>query len=144
MLRGLHQCTDTPTQLKYLLAKAKSRISVMKIITGSDIRAGYHVLCSFYVHAIHSIVDYSSIALLQLTPSQISKLETIQNKCMRLILGAPWWTRLANLREESHLVPLQTCNQQMVAGSIGKIVSRRDDGPLAKSLRHNEPKSQNA
>lgn len=54
---------------------------------------------------------------------------------MRLILGA---LILANLREESHLVPLATKIQQMVAGLVSRIVSRNDNGPLARSLR-NDP-----
>lgn len=86
------------------------------------------------VHAIRYVIDYSSIALMNLSKTEISKLETIQNKCMRLILGAPKWTRLVNLREESQLVSLETRIQQMVAGIVSKVVSRHDN-PLAKSFK---------
>lgn len=74
--------------------------------------------------------------------SQVSKLETIQNKCMRLIIGAPHWTRLPNLLEESHLVPLQTHIQQMEAGLVSVIVSRHDNGPHTKSPRNIIPPPQ--
>jgi len=45
---------------------------------------------------------------------------------MRVIQGAPWWTRLVNLRLETKLVPLQTRIQQSDAGHVCKLVSRHN------------------
>jgi len=88
----------------------------MRQLTELDMGTGYHVLRSFYIHAVRSVIDYNFVALMHLTPPQLNKLDTIQNKYMCIILGAPQWTRLTNLREESHLVLLTTRIDQMVAG----------------------------
>jgi len=122
------------SQLKNL-DKTKARINVLRRLTTTRLGAGFHVLRSFYVNAIRSLIDYSSFSLLSLTPAQVNKLETIQNKCMRIILGAPRWTRLVNLRLEAKLVPLHIRMQQIVAGHVCKIVSNHRQSPLGDSLR---------
>ena len=52
-------------------------------------------------------MDYAAPALLTLEDTLVPRLETIQNRAMRVCLGAPIWTRLENLRMENGLVPLQ-------------------------------------
>lgn len=123
---------NLPAQLP--TGKTRSCNSVLRI-SGLDMGAGYHVLHSYYIHAVRSIIDYSSVSLMHLSPCQLTRPETIQNKSMRLILGAPRWTRLPNLHRESQLVPLTMSIQQMVAGFVSRVVSQDDNGPLAKSLR---------
>jgi len=54
---------------------------------------------------------------------------------MHVILGAPRWTRLVNLRLEAKLVPLHIRIQQIVAGHVCKIVSNHRQSPLGDSLR---------
>lgn len=63
---------DSSSQQKCLLERAKSRINVLRHLTCSTIGAGYHVLRSFYIHAIRSLIDYSSFSILDLTPAQVN------------------------------------------------------------------------
>lgn len=83
-----NQC-DSSTQLRHVLQKTKSHINVVRRLSATDMGAGFHVLRTFYIQGIRSIIDYSATSLLNLTPDQVSKLETIQNKCMRVILVDP-------------------------------------------------------
>ena len=103
-----------------LLTRTSARINVLRSLANTTGGAGYHVLRSFYVHGIRSLVDYAAPALLTLEDKLRPKLETIQNRAMRVCLGAPMWTRLENLRVETGLVPLQLRVQQMVVGFILK------------------------
>ena len=55
----------------------------------------------YYVAAVKSLVDYTAPVLVALTHRQARKLEVVQNKAMRPILGAPTWTKVHNLRLET-------------------------------------------
>jgi len=127
---------DSSDHLRHVLKKTKSRINVLRRLSGTDIGAGYHVLRTFYIHAIRSIIDYSAISLYNLTPAQISSLETIQNKCMRVILGAPRWTRIDNLRQETNLVSLNIRIKLMIANYAGKCISRSNKSVTDYTLRN--------
>lgn len=71
---------DSSSQLCNLLERTNSRINVLRHLTSTKLGAGFHVLRFFYIHAIKSLIDYSSFSLLSLRPAQFSRLETIQNK----------------------------------------------------------------
>ena len=127
---GCHTClgipfasADTPkVVLTNLLTRAGARLAVLRSLASIKVGAGYHVLRAFYIHAIRSLVDYAAPALLTLRPSFFQKLETIQNRAMRVCLGAPMWTRLENLRLETNLIPLRLRIRQLVAGCTLKAL----------------------
>lgn len=127
------QC-DSSAQLHHVLQKTKSCINVLRRLSATDMGAGFHVLRNFYVQGIQSIIDYSATSLLNLTLAQVNKLETIQNKCMRVILGALRWTRLDNLRLESRLVSLETRIFLQTATQVGKFVSRPNSSSVDTKL----------
>ncbi|XP_063603272.1 uncharacterized protein LOC134779200 [Penaeus indicus] len=52
------------------------------------------------------LVDYLSPTLSQLSKTALEPLEKFQNKVMRCILGCPMSTRIANMQQELHLLPL--------------------------------------
>nr|XP_027234054.1 uncharacterized protein LOC113825424 [Penaeus vannamei] len=122
---------DSSSQLRHLLEKTKTRINVLRRLLSSKMGAGFNVLRAFYIHAIRSLVDYCSFSILSLSSAQFIRLETIQNKYMRIILGAPRWTRLVNMRLGTKLIPLQIRTQQIVAGHVSKLISHHHP-PLLK------------
>ena len=90
-------------QVEYLRERTSARLAPMKHITSLSGGANYHVLRTFYVHAIRPIIEYSSPALANLMDTQIRSLEVAQNNALQLILGAPMWTRLCNLQMECNI-----------------------------------------
>lgn len=87
---------DSSAQLRHVLQKTKSRINVLCRRSATEMGAGFHVLRTFYIQGIRSIIDYSATSLKALTPVQLMKLETVQNKCM----SHPWSTKM-NLSRKS-------------------------------------------
>ncbi|ROT63132.1 hypothetical protein C7M84_019001 [Penaeus vannamei] len=120
---------SSTTQLRRLLLRTKPLLNVMRRLT-SSLGQVFRTLRLFYTHAVRSLIDYSAPALLTLSPQDFVTLETIQNRAMRVILAAPRWTRLANLRMESFLPSLKCRMHQLTAGLVAKILSRSRPSPL--------------
>ena len=89
-------------QVEYLRERTSARLAPMRHITSLSGCANCHVRRTFYVHAIRPIVEYSTPTLANLTETQICSLEVAQNT-LRLILGAPMWTRICNLQMECNI-----------------------------------------
>ena len=107
----------------------------MEHITSLSGGANYHVLRSFYVHAIRPIIEYSSPALANLTDTQIRSLEVAQNNALRLILGAPMWTRLCNLQMECNIPPLYSRITALNARVIARALSQPRDAPFVNRVK---------
>ena len=107
----------------------------MKHITSLSGGANYHVLKTFYVHAIRPITEYSSPALANLTDTQIHSLEVAQNNALRLILGAPMWTRLCNLQMECNIPPLYSRIMALNARVIAKALNQLRNAPFVKRVK---------
>ena len=95
-------------QVTYLRERAKARLAPMRYMTSLKEGAQFDIQRLFYVATTRSIIDYSAPILAQLSDQQFARLEVLQNNALRLMLGAPMWTRLCNLQNEGNLPPLQT------------------------------------
>ncbi|MPC39471.1 hypothetical protein E2C01_033009 [Portunus trituberculatus] len=82
------------------------RLRIMRAMTGTEGGADLRVLKMYYFQAIRSIVDYAAPVLATTQPSLIEKLEKQQNFALRLMLGAPQWAKLCNLRAEAKITQL--------------------------------------
>ncbi|MPC86638.1 hypothetical protein E2C01_081473 [Portunus trituberculatus] len=98
------KCT---THIAALKERATTRLNAMRCITGAEGGANFNVLRTFYTQAIRSIFDYATPLLIMTTPAQSEALEKAQNEALRIILGAPRWTKTCNLRAEAHLPPVR-------------------------------------
>ena len=94
-------------EVKYLRERAATRLNPMKYMTSLKEGAGYNVLRTYYLATTRSIVEYAAPTLGNLTSTQYTTLEVIQNNAMRIMLGAPMWTRICNLQMETRLPSLQ-------------------------------------
>ncbi|XP_076049602.1 uncharacterized protein LOC143030334 [Oratosquilla oratoria] len=81
------------------------------------------VLEHYYKYCIRSIIEYRAPVLSRLEES----LEVAQNNDLRLILGAPMWTRKSNLKMESGIPPLMARIQTRNCTAAAKaLLSDRD------------------
>ncbi|XP_068224762.1 uncharacterized protein [Palaemon carinicauda] len=122
------------TQVKLLRQKVISRFSAMKRITTLKKGVSSHLLRLFYVQAVRSQVEYASPVLISLPSRLLSSLEVIQNNAMRLITGAPIWTRLILLRQETNLLPLADRIKMRVCCIIIKTIKVNRNSPLKTKI----------
>ena len=94
-------------QITYLRERAKARLAPMQFMTSTQEGAKFNIQKLYYTATVRSLVDYSAPVLVNLKESQQARLEVIQNNALRLMLGAPMWTRLCNLQHESNFATLK-------------------------------------
>ncbi|XP_068246218.1 uncharacterized protein [Palaemon carinicauda] len=89
-----------------LLARLPRRLTPLKWLTNYSSGVSIPVARTIYVAFIHSVIDYLSPVLCQLSRLTLQLLEKFQNQAMRFILGSPASTRIVNLQHELRLPPL--------------------------------------
>ena len=94
-------------EIKYLRQKAAARLSTMRYMTSLKGGTGSELQNTYYNACTRSLIDFVAPVLVNLTETQKESIEVIQNNAMRLMQGAPMWTRLCNSRAESNLPTLE-------------------------------------
>ena len=94
-------------EITYLMQRASARLSTMKYMTSLKEGTNLQVQTTFYISCTRALIDYGAPALTHLTDNQWTSLEVLQNNAIRLMLGAPMWSRLCNIRMESNLPTLR-------------------------------------
>ena len=123
-------------QVTYLRDLLAARQRVLRVISSLDGGAHFDVKRLFYMQAMRSLVDYSAPCLPALGGSLVAKLEVAQNHALRLILGAPMWTRVANLQQETGLPPVSVRIHQRTAAAVFKMTRVNRDLPCLGNVLH--------
>ena len=92
--------------ITYTVDRVRQRLNILKILTATKIGANYHILRSFYLATIRSILEYGSQSFFKIKALQIQSLEKVQNTALRIIFGAPPWTNTNTMCREAELLPL--------------------------------------
>ena len=82
------------------------RLDIMKVFSSSVWGASAKILRMFYVSYIRAKLDYGSILYMSAKENLLNKLEIIQNKALRLMLGARNTTPIVSMQVEAYLPPL--------------------------------------
>jgi len=109
-------------QIEYVCLKCQKKINFMKSLTSLYRGANVKVLKTFYIAAIRSIIDYSAPALQMASYKLLVQLEKIQNSAMRIILGAPPWTKIINMQNELKILPIIDRIHQITANLTVKTI----------------------
>ncbi|XP_050724605.1 uncharacterized protein LOC127002567 [Eriocheir sinensis] len=109
-------------QATYLKERTQARLNVMRAMTKTRAGATFPVLRLFYVQTVRALIDYSAPVLIALSPTQQRRIEVVQNKAMRTMLGAPGWASSSVMQSETRLVPLASRVQQIVACRVAKVL----------------------
>ncbi|XP_076069251.1 uncharacterized protein LOC143041313 [Oratosquilla oratoria] len=120
------------TQVTYLRERTRTRINVMRAMTRTHSGASHAVLRLYYIQAVRSLIDYSAVVLVSLSPTQQRRIECIQNQAMRTMLGAPRWTSMSIMQSETRLVPLASRVQHIATCRVAKIL-RQDRETIART-----------
>ena len=110
--RYLGMVLDSPTltwtnHINSLISDCRSRLNVLRALGGTTWGARRDVMLKIYITWIRSKILYGCQALIAASPTNIKKLEVIQNATLRLAIGAWNSTFLPALHCEANVVPLQ-------------------------------------
>ena len=117
-----------------LCDRLSQRLKPLKVLANRIAGVNIHLCRTFYIAYIRSLVDYNALHICTLNKATLNKLEKIQNKAMRIILGCPMSTRIIAMRNELNLAPL-TEHVKQVAILYGV--------KLAKSCINTDPRLDN-
>lgn len=76
-------------EMRHLTTQARDRLKAIKALAWSGRGVGVPVLRKVYVSVIRSLLHYASPVLSYFDEGRLTKLETLQNDAMRVILGCP-------------------------------------------------------
>ena len=109
MLLGLN--LDSPRltwrpHIRYLISDCTRRMDLLKCIASTTWGASTKILKNFYMAYIRAKIDYGATLYGGGAETELRRLETLQNKCIRLILGARRSTPILSLQAEAFIPPL--------------------------------------
>ena len=92
--------------IESLKTRCQQDLNALKAIKGLKWGAAKQCLLNIYKGLILSKLNYGSVAFNSASPNILLKLQTIQNRALRIITGAPNHTNIFNLLAETAEIPL--------------------------------------
>ena len=96
----------------------------MKTIASINSGASFNVLRLFYQSYIRTKICYGASALGSMAMTHMKKLETVQNACLRLMLGARKTSPVLSLQAEASIPPLIKYTQYLTGRDRIKLLHR--------------------
>ena len=93
--------------IEYLIRDCKKRLDVMKVLSSSVWGSTAKTLRMLYITYIRSKIDYGCLLYSMGNERMLEKLEVVQNKALRYILGARNTSPILSLQAEAHIPPLK-------------------------------------
>ncbi|KAG7172022.1 RNA-directed DNA polymerase from mobile element jockey-like 10, partial [Homarus americanus] len=114
--------------------RMSKRVNMMRAMTGPKVGEGHVLLRTLNIHAIRSLAEYATPALITLSEWQWEKLEDSQNNAMRVIVKAPMWTKIKNLHMETGLTSFQIRTERLTACFATKLITRTRESDIKNGL----------
>ena len=92
--------------IDYVYHKCLKRINILKCVSGTSWGASKSLLVILYKSLIRSVLDYGSVVYDYASTSYLKKLNSIQNRCLRICCGALKITGSQLLEVECGIPPL--------------------------------------
>ena len=92
--------------ISYVARKVQSGLNLLKILSASKWGADKKTLLTIYKTTILPVIDYGSLAYDNLSPTLSKKLETLQNRALKIICSSAPTTQISALQNECGLLPL--------------------------------------
>ena len=119
------------------------RINLMKTLSSTSWGCATSFLRTFYISYIRSKIDYGSNIYGSASKTNLKILDSIQNSCLRLILGCRKSTPILSLESESYLPPLNIHRRYLEAKTCIKYKCLNKDLATARILDLNSPVANN-
>ncbi len=115
--------------------RIRARLKVMRFITATESGADLRVFKTFYLQAIRTIIDYATPLLATIHPAQIEHLEKLQNEALWIMLGAPRWTKVCNMRVEAKIPRVKYRIHAMNTFLLGKKAEHPRYSNIIRNVR---------
>lgn len=113
--------------LRGLCCNVVRRMDILKHLASPNWGANRKFLRQFYCLYIRAKIDYGCLLYRTASDSLLSRLDVLQNSCMRLILGARRTSPILSLQAETHLSPLSLRRQFLAARYFARLQCRPVD-----------------
>ena len=124
--------------LNKLRDDCNARLSIMRAFTGTTWGADRDCLLKIYIALIRSKLAYGSQALLAASPTNLNKLEVIENTALRIATGAWNNTNIAALHVEANIVPIKTYLEEQSLKYYFKLRSFGQQHPVNSQIFNDE------
>ena len=104
--------------IKELCLNIQKRLDIMKVMSSTVWGASQNILRQFYIAYIRSKIDYGSIIFCSAPDSALKKLDVLQNKALRMILGARNTSPLTSIEILANIEPLSIHRSYLKARNI--------------------------
>ena len=121
MYIGFYKSMD---ELNYVRNICISRLKPLQILANRGNGAGIPVLRMMYISTVRSIIDYAAPVLICYSEQELKKLEIIQNRAMRIILGCPMSTRIEIMRLELNFPNIMSRIHEIVSVAAVRSIRR--------------------
>lgn len=121
-------------QIEYLRTACLKRLDVMKRISGIRWGADRETLLMLYKSFILSKIQYGAAIYGSASPTNLKKLDTVQNTALRIALGAFMSTPITCLQVETGLLPLQYTRHIKMCNTVYKASTAPTSHPITTMI----------
>ena len=137
--RYLGMVLDSPRlswkdHIQHLSTAAISGVNVMRALTGFHWGADRTILFRLYKSIVRGKLDYGAMFYGSASHEKLKKLDSIQNKCLRIAIGAKKSSPIMSLEVESFIMPLKMHRKFLTIKYYEKIIEFPQWHPLKKEL----------
>ena len=115
--------------LQNFIDQLDKRLNPLKTLVSNKIGVNISIAREVYILFVRSLIDYHALHLANLTVAQIDKLDRVQNKAMRIILGCAPCTRIVNMRTELNLTSIHDRIKSLTATMAVKCLRQPNTAP---------------
>lgn len=122
------------------IAKVKEdcerRIQVIRALSSTKWGCSRNILRTIYISYIRTKLEYGCVLFGELSDKNLRKLEVLQNRALRCILGARKTSPILSLEIEAHIPPINLRFRYICAKWCSKVLncSENNKGSLAQSV----------
>ena len=121
-------------QIEFLKSSSLSRINIMKTLSAKQWGADKLTLTKIYKSLVRSRFDYGSIFYGTASDIHLSKLDKLQNICLRLILGAQKTSPILSLEVECNIPPLKIHRRLILMRNFCRMAELPETTQIKKDL----------
>ena len=125
------------SHIEYTRDSTLPRINILKAISAKQWGADRNMLCRLYKSLIRSRLDYGSMFYGTANHSIIQKLDTMQNTCIRLVIGAQKTSPILSIEVESNIAPLKIHRKLILLRYYCRLSELPDNVSSCKTIKDN-------
>ena len=120
-----------------LCTNIKKRLNILGVLSSTTWGSSRDTLRRIYIAFIRSKIEYGAVILEKLSDKNMNKLEVLQNRGLRSILGAWKTSPILSLQVEAYIPPLKLYFKYLNAKNYIRLLHRPENDYVAKLIIDN-------